>query len=500
MQKDDFNDILKHHASGFEIRPASSFDKVMERRAAARNRKRVMIWAVAATFFVVTGVFFGSMLMPDAVQQDLAVYQPSSEQILPETYTSEHVQKSIPENADINQQSITEDNHRATVYAGRDNQEEPVSGKPQTKQAIPLPAFDHVGSKPEADRSGLAKRSIRSAVAAAQASAGRVSPQGNDLPVNAAPVDAPEKNTLNKATAAEGEKKNSGTVSLVTTTPESPVSSPEKTVTTAIAEIQPAAADSAVKPVSFTAIQDSVIAPVMPASHTVKPNWNITVLFTPQLVNSVYNANSGASLSWMKQYLENREQNDKAVYSLNAGLKVERRLSNRLSISAGVLYSVVKFEEIRLANIIVRDTLSQNLGTSYETDQVKEVNRNSFDISFSSLEIPVQVYYTLEHKKMFYQVTAGAAYSYLFKTRSLVFNVNDSLNIHETDDAGNKRLQQHNVLLIGGLHAGYRFNKRWSVYMGPVFRYSLNSIYSKDYIIRQQPYYIGIEMGLKFSF
>lgn len=244
-----------------------------------------------------------------------------------------------------------------------------------------------------------------------------------------------------------------------------------------------------------------------PTVYAVPPKkqsyWSIMGIFTPQLMHSIYNANSDASLSWMKKYIENREQNDKALYSFNAGIKVAKHIGPHWSLSGGVFYAKVQFEEIRIVNTIIPDSNGNefgNLAAADKENRITQVNQNSFDISFTSLEFPLQVSYQFQRNKMHCQLSAGVAYSYLFQTRSLVFNPSDSLNVQETDDADNNRLNQHSLLLMGGVNIGYQLSKQWSLFAGPVYRYSLHSIYSKDYIIRQQPYYLGIEFGVKYSF
>lgn len=231
--------------------------------------------------------------------------------------------------------------------------------------------------------------------------------------------------------------------------------------------------------------------------------WSVSAVFTPQIMNSVYNANSDATLSWMKKYIENREQNDKALYSFNAGIRMARHIGPHWSISGGLLYSKVQFEEIRIVNTIIPDSTGNDFGNLTAADKnnrITQAEQNSFDISFTSLEFPVQVSYQFQRNNIYCQLSAGVAYSYLFQTRSLVFDPSDSLNVQETDDAGNNRLNQHSVLLMGGINIGYQLSPKWSLFAGPVYRYSIHSIYSKDYIIRQQPYYLGLELGVKYSF
>jgi hypothetical protein len=262
--------------------------------------------------------------------------------------------------------------------------------------------------------------------------------------------------------------------------------------------------DTANSPLSLTLLAqtDSNILPKVK-----QQKWGVMAVFTPQVVSSVYNANSDATLSWMKKYISNKEQQDKAQYSWNFGAKIFYHLNQHWLINTGILYSKIQFEEIKLVNKLRKDTSSVfptgqdpygNLEFADQQNLVVEVAQNSFDISFSSLEIPLQLTFQTKHKKMLYQISAGASYSYLIATRSLVFNLNDSLNVQETNDASNSRLTRHSLLILAGGAVGYQINSNLSAFAGPVFRYSLNSIYSKDYIIKQRPYYLGMEFGLKY--
>jgi hypothetical protein len=511
MQKYDLNDILKQHAAGFEIKPASaSFDKVMQRRNAAGNRRKIILWSMAASVAVVAMLL---VFVPRTVNktQEMAVAGPQSPSVtVPVEQKNEIVAgKGNEKSAPVENPAASKKDNVAKQNEQQNNGSSLSSGSVEQTSIAPVKApqqavVKNIGGKTNhrnTNPKGNSSEKQRQALAA-----NNKQKQTRNADVTIAkpePVFAqPTLLATNPAVKTEI-KKPSETDVLPVQASSTKAGEPIAAVT-----VKPVA-DSIITPQMAANVPDSATPPLPDAFVSKSPKqWHVTAVFTPQLFNSVYNANSEATLSWMKQYLNNREQNDKALYSYNVGLKVERDLGHGFSVSAGVLYSIVKFEEIRMVNQVMIDSASLvnnggNPMTLAEADRhnlVKEQTRNSFDISFSSLEVPVQFYYTLNRKKMYYQANAGVAYSYLFKTRSLVFDESDSLNVQETDDAKNDRLRQHNILLMGGINVGYRISKRWSCYMGPVFRYSLNSIYSKDYIIRQQPYYLGLETGVRFSF
>lgn len=512
MQKDDFNDILKQHASGFELKPASaSFDKVMQRRGALRGRKRVLLWSMAASIVAAGILLF--VFVPDRSlhQQEMAVMKPAES--TPEMTAGKQEMAASPGKnkefiGDHRAETPVESNKVASKHVAQDDVA-PIpapenKAKVQNAQSTLAPIKTSKAVTKQRSKTVSEKETVVAAERERQYSSGNLnsSEAGSAVAVR----DKTGTTALPDRSIHNAEAKNTIDIASSSLTSQTTNTFQPDSFNKATAEVKPPVVDSLKQQVAANA-PDSVVPP-LPSIMASSQHWHVTALFTPQLFNSVYNANSEATLSWMKQYLKNREQNDKALYSYNVGLKVERELGNGLSVSVGALYSIVKFEEIRLVNQVVIDSVSMvnnggNPMTLAEADRyqlIREQNRNSFDISFSSLEVPVQVYYTYTYKKMFYQATVGMAYSYLFKTRSLVFDASDSLNVQETDDAKNDRLRQHNLLLMAGANVGYRMNKRWSCYMGPVFRYSLNSIYSKDYIIRQQPYYLGLETGIRISF
>jgi hypothetical protein len=528
MQKDEFNDILKQHASGFEMKPASvSFESVMQKRAleagiVSRNRKRLILYGAAASISVIALaglLWFGSARtnnpviahgsadgQPSATQSDVTLHGNSSQSpaAAPSITSKPSAQESTPSDIDFSEPIVPSENSQPASAIASVRLREKTAVKGQVDIVV-----TKTDKPSQAAPASLIATSLRGRATAAE-------PVSQSFAAST-PVSA------STAISQPAEVIPGNTPALAAAQPIPPAVSgniPGNGTSSSIQEASPAAEHNPLNPAKdpevaaanptgnseqtvslLASAPDSAIAADRPAGAVNKgPVWSISALFTPQLFNSVYNANSSANLSWMKQYLENRQQNDRALYSYNTGLKLERKVSDHFSVSAGVLYSTVKFEEIRkVSTVIIKPNERVGMAASGEDTSV-EVTRNSFDISFHSMEVPVQVNYTLRKKNIYYQATVGASYSYLFKTRSLVFDETDSLNVRETNDSKNNRLQQHSLMLLGGIHVGVQLSKHLSLYAGPVFRYSVNSLYSKDYIIRQQPYFVGAETGIKYSF
>lgn len=510
MQKDDLKDILQQHASGFEIKPAStSFEKVMQRRSALRNRKRAIVWSMAASVVVASGLLL-FLFSPSSTHPQLAsapvpevpVTPPNTSRGNSTEVSSDESSKTAASQPTVRtEQNIVSSKDGSQAKSPDNNSVTESPARPNNPTAkVQIPAF----SKSSAETNNNRKNADIVTDAVKNQTAGNTFLAKEEKGANSALP----------STIKAGAVKEGGLASEIASVAVSSPASSETTKSLPFNDKASAFKADSLKDMAVIATRkdsgtlllpiasDSVPTPLpMVQNNEPQYKWKASVLFTPQVFNSVYNANSEASLGWMKQYLENREQNDKALYSFNAGLRLERQINKRFSVSTALLYSVVKFEEIRKVTTTRPDTSNQNLGTASNDPRViDKVNQTSFDIEFKSLEVPVQLYYTLRHKKMYYQATAGVSYSYLFETRSLVFDADDSLNVKQTNDAKNKRLQQHNLFILGGINVGYQMNERWSCYAGPVMRYGLNSIYSKDYIIRQRPYYVGVEMGVAYVF
>jgi hypothetical protein len=253
--------------------------------------------------------------------------------------------------------------------------------------------------------------------------------------------------------------------------------------------------------IAQTARVDSALQGPFQTEEELRERWHVSVMGTGQFFNSAYSANSSADLAWYKEYYEHRKTSDKARFSYNAGMKLEYTPWKHFGFGAGLMYSVIQFQELQFVkDPEPRKVTTSGWGTSADKLAADPIDRNRFDISFASLEVPLTVNYNAGNKRFGWQVSTGITYSYLVRAQSLIFEPGDSSTVTETNDAGNSRLQQHRFSFIAGSYGIVKFSRHFGIYLGPVYRYSFGSLYNEDYVIRQKPWFIGAETGLKFSF
>lgn len=476
MQQSEFNNQLKAHAERFAIEPNdASFEQIMARRKKGKSHKR-MIWYAAAASII--GVLTISLFqlnttikpnqvaeanLPQTQAESNTIGQTSPQPVKPENNSRNEV-KQIPGKPNQSVPSINEQAPVETAVASN-NKDSRVKQAPltaRTKQVI-----NKTHSTQTQDTETTLPTSVNQNTTALFAT-------------------QQEKNTL-MADVKESVQNNG------TPIPNSVMASPDSSnETLAQTLIQKDTSNQSVK----------VIEKGQGAATTLTQKWILSAVFTPQLFNSLYSANSEADLAWMKNYLNNKKENDKARYSFYTGLMLERFVTSRISVGVGVFYQQIQFEEIQVVNAPPpEEQLKVNsLSELYQVGAVKEIDRNRFDISFKQIEFPLQMAYTLPIGKSGIRMASGIAYSYLFNTRSLVFDKVDSLNVKEVDDANNDRLEQHNWVVSGSIHYVRKFHKHWGIAVGPVYRQALQSLYSEDYVIRQKPYLFGLDMRVQYSF
>ncbi len=506
MQENEFKGILKKHADRFVLEPKQdSFAAITRKRKGAKRKRAFLFYLSAAVLLSVAG--FGWMQTLKREDTGLAVNTNEPASVTASAGEQQFVPlKDLPVDAK-KEKAISENLKEGSVHSKRADDGKVTNLIPQLT-VLEKPKQKEPTSQRDLKPAGIPSKDKMKEVKASS------SPQTSVLP-------KPDKKQESLLKPASEQK--------VETTPppvskEGPVITDqppvkdvannqpaqqsrisEKYTTSEETANKPSGSDSSSSDLTVMVKQDSLASVPSanePKKKTIEHKWAVQVFFTPQLFNSVYSANSDADLSWMKDYLNNKEENDKARYSFYTGVMLERFISENFSVSAGVAYQMIKFEEIKVLNTVPPvETLKLNtMAMLDEQGLIKQVDRNRFDISFSSLEFPLQLSYMLPLKKWGIKFSAGASYSYLFKTRSLVFNKEDSLNVAEINDASNDRLQQHNIFVSGGVSCLYRLTNRWEIGAGPVYRQAVYSLYSDDYVIRQKPYFIGMDAIIRYRF
>ncbi len=121
-----------------------------------------------------------------------------------------------------------------------------------------------------------------------------------------------------------------------------------------------------------------------------------------------------------------------------------------------------------------------------------------FASNFKMLQMPLLFTFNWNWGKSNIHISAGPLFSYTMSFKGYVVYNYDA--IHFTSNIDNSGVQPFGIgILFKGLYS-YQILPNFSLYAGPTFQYRFNSLFDKTYLIRQYPYFIGLETGVRVHF
>jgi hypothetical protein len=182
--------------------------------------------------------------------------------------------------------------------------------------------------------------------------------------------------------------------------------------------------------------------------------------------------------------VKNKNENDKNNYGYLAGLIVNYKLSNRLQISTGVLYS--SYSE----QTILRNRFYDPYDTTWKGVDIQKKDQYSF------LSIPLQLSYAFVAKEKLSLSAKAGIY-----TNILLRGVTYLPNATKTDLIGIKSgFNSISLNYMVALEAEYKLSPHAALLLQPTFLYAASSVHSKASALNQKLYGIGITLGLRFTF
>jgi hypothetical protein len=234
-------------------------------------------------------------------------------------------------------------------------------------------------------------------------------------------------------------------------------------------------------------------------------HWSVGAWFRAGATMSRFEEETNAPISQQvsKNYASYRDTNDRFQLSYAAGLSFRYAPVKFLAIETGIGYSRITSNEPILDNTTYAledsffpDTTNSvvNGTSSVPPTGIYKSNRNEY----SFLTIPLHVYYQNKWKWIGVEAGGGVSFDIPVQTRSYeISGTGNTMVLHS--DVASSQLNPVGVSLDLNLNAVFHVN-RLSFYAGPVFRYQVNSLYRSTYFIRQQPYFIGGETGVRVNF
>lgn len=122
-----------------------------------------------------------------------------------------------------------------------------------------------------------------------------------------------------------------------------------------------------------------------------------------------------------------------------------------------------------------------------------------FASNFKMIQVPLLFTFNWNWKNSGIHVSAGPTFSYT--TSFMGYELLDEKNgIVNQENIDSSRVQRLGIGLQTKLLYSQQILPNFSLYAGPVFQYRFTSMFDNDYFIRQNPFFIGLETGLRFHF
>lgn len=212
---------------------------------------------------------------------------------------------------------------------------------------------------------------------------------------------------------------------------------------------------------------------------------------------AIFNDTNKDSISSL--YYNARNQTNIFLFSYSAGLQFRYSPIKCLAIETGVGFTHYESNQMVMdANISVSSTdleyYPDTALTLSNPNAVSKLYSNVYDY----VSIPLKVYYQNKWKWIGLEAGGGIIFDVPVNTRSYVANENNGFSFLE-HDVNKSRLNKFGVQLSVNANVVFHI-KKIGVFAGPAFKYRLNSMFDDNYIIRQQNYFIGGQIGIRYNF
>ena len=236
-----------------------------------------------------------------------------------------------------------------------------------------------------------------------------------------------------------------------------------------------------------------------------KTKWSIGSTMAPVYYNTL---NNGSPIDGALS-----DNDKKSNSSVSYGLKVNYKLSDKLSFQSGINTLELGYTTENVATLLSSSLLENsltNINTNIEgvslavisTDRQSSdssIQRSSFDASGSLdqtlgyVEIPMELKYNISQNKIGVNVLGGFSTYFLYRNQVSLTSfgktttLGEASNINSLNFSGNL-----------GLDFDYSISKKLYLNISPMFKYQFNTFSRNSGGF--QPYYLGIYSGLNFRF
>jgi opacity protein-like surface antigen len=181
-----------------------------------------------------------------------------------------------------------------------------------------------------------------------------------------------------------------------------------------------------------------------------------------------------------------RNAEEVAAFGFSTGVTIQHALTKNAALQTGLLYSV-KGEQTKFTSL------------KWTTSDPHYPVKSKTEFHFQYIEIPITIAHSFGKSKLKFFSTAGVSMNMFTKKKTEVvsaFADEHKESSYSDVDAGYLKF---NLAVILGMGIKYDASKRMSLYVEPVYKQFLNSIFTDDNA-KEYLYSIGTNIGINYKF
>lgn len=238
------------------------------------------------------------------------------------------------------------------------------------------------------------------------------------------------------------------------------------------------------------------------ATHIKSPivthKWGLVIGANYSVINSDISYDEKYDGNWMDEIIDGKKSLDKTAIAYRLSATIERSISKRFTVSAGIGIQNVHFVDYRVNQTYIDFSGSSSGGL--QVNEAQYTQRKSYISDFRYLDIPVQLQYIIPIHKFNLAVQGGISYNRLIQASGVLCKLGDTSSTYVCRSINDPSYNKNLFYLNTGLIVSYPLSDNLLILAGPQMRLPLNSIYGDQYMISQKTYISGIMLGIKFRY
>lgn len=234
------------------------------------------------------------------------------------------------------------------------------------------------------------------------------------------------------------------------------------------------------------------------SSHVKK--WVITANFNGFAAASSFenNPNITDSATLSNTYANYRNYYNTPRFGFSAGGSISFSPIKYLTIELGFQYA--EFTSLEKPQGYPNNSVDSLAPSDPFPLNVSSINEGQvFASNFKMLQIPLLFTFNWNRGKSGIHISAGPTFSYTSSFKGYVVS-HSYASLQFSTNADSSEIQRFGIGIQVKVLYSYQILPNFSLYAGPSFQYRFNSLYDEMYLIRQHPYFIGLETGVRVHF